>query len=108
MAQVVNFPHRLFFFCEERPKERGETPICLSHEVYRKLVERRPQFVENLEKKGVVYTRTIPQEDDPTSAIGRGWQSTFLTKDKEEAERYVRLERFACESKVFLTSAKRV
>jgi hypothetical protein len=28
----------------------------------------------------------MPDQDDPTSAIGRSWRSTFLTEDKGEAE----------------------
>lgn len=32
------------------------------------------------------YIRVLPVEDDATSAIGRGWQSTFMTADAKEAE----------------------
>jgi hypothetical protein len=28
----------------------------------------------------------LPEEDDPTSAIGRGWKSTYLTDSREGAE----------------------
>lgn len=33
----------------------------------------RPEFVEKLENIGVKYTRVMPDGDDPSSAIGRGW-----------------------------------
>lgn len=28
------------------------------------------------------YIRYLPEDDDPTSAIGRGWKSTFLANDR--------------------------
>ncbi|CAI7815892.1 unnamed protein product [Closterium sp. NIES-53] len=45
-----------------------------------------PSFVAQLRAKGLLYVRVLPEEDDPSSAIGRGWKSTFLTQDKEEAQ----------------------
>lgn len=68
------------------PKSGGETPIVLSHYVYKRMKEEFPEFVEKLEKEGLVYTRVLGEGDDPSSPIGRGWQSTFLTKDKAVAE----------------------
>ncbi|OVA12495.1 Taurine catabolism dioxygenase TauD/TfdA [Macleaya cordata] len=86
MAQVPEFPSKLFFFCEEEPGSGGETPIVLSHVIYERMKVRFPEFVEKLEKHGLIYTRILGAEDDPSSPIGRGWQSTFLTKDKSTAE----------------------
>lgn len=77
---------KLFFFCEEEPQSGGETPIVLSHRVYERMRERYPEFVERLEKHGLIYTRILGAGDDPSSPIGRGWQSTFLTNDKAIAE----------------------
>ncbi|XP_052180959.1 clavaminate synthase-like protein At3g21360 [Diospyros lotus] len=86
MAQVPKFPSKLFFFCEVEPGKGGETPIVLSHIVYDRMKEKYPEFVEQLEEHGLIYTRVLGEEDDPTSPIGRGWRSTFLTKDKSVAE----------------------
>ncbi|XP_068642899.1 clavaminate synthase-like protein At3g21360 [Aristolochia californica] len=86
MAQVPDYPSKLFFFCEVEPGNGGETPIALSHLVYEKMKERYPAFVERLEEHGLIYTRVLGAEDDPSSPIGRGWQSTFFTKDKGIAE----------------------
>ncbi|XP_037404480.1 clavaminate synthase-like protein At3g21360 [Triticum dicoccoides] len=86
MAQVPTFPAKLFFFCEVEPKSGGETPIVLSHYVYKRMKENFPEFVEKLEKHGLIYTRVLGEGDDPSSPIGRGWQSTFLTEDKSVAE----------------------
>jgi hypothetical protein len=41
-----------------------------------------PEFMKKLEDLGVQYIRIIPENDDPTSAIGRGWKSTYLTDSK--------------------------
>ena len=68
------------------PGSGGETPIVLSHLVYEKMKERHPEFVERLEEHGLLYTRVIGEDDDPSSHIGRGWKSTFLTKEKSVAE----------------------
>ncbi|KAK7471590.1 hypothetical protein BaRGS_00035753 [Batillaria attramentaria] len=87
MAQVPTFPSRLFFYCDVAPPSGGQTPLALSHVVYRRMQERHPDFVHKLEQEGVRYTRVLPDGDDPTSPIGRGWQSTFQTEDKAEAER---------------------
>ncbi|KAI4355581.1 hypothetical protein L6164_004339 [Bauhinia variegata] len=86
MAQVPEFPSKLFFFCEVEPGSGGETPIVLSHNVYDRMKEKYPDFVERLEKHGLLYIRVLGEDDNPSSPIGRGWKSTFLTKDKSVAE----------------------
>ncbi|CAN0890812.1 Clavaminate synthase-like protein At3g21360 [Linum grandiflorum] len=92
MAQVPEFPSKLFFFCEVEPGSGGETPIVLSHVVYQKMKDKYPEFVQRLEEQGLMYTRVLGEEDNPNSPIGRGWKSTFLTTDKAVAqERAARL-----------------
>ncbi|XVF86708.1 hypothetical protein PTKIN_Ptkin18bG0063600 [Pterospermum kingtungense] len=86
MAQVPEFPSKLFFFCEVEPGSGGETPIVLSHVVYERMKEKYPEFVGRLEEHGLIYTRVLGEGDDPSSPIGRGWKSTFLTTDKRVAE----------------------
>ncbi|CAI9114217.1 OLC1v1014881C1 [Oldenlandia corymbosa var. corymbosa] len=86
MAQVPEYPSKLFFFCEVVPATGGETPIVLSHIVYERMKEKYPEFVDKLEEHGLIYTRVLGEDDDPSSPIGRGWISTFLTKDKSVAE----------------------
>ena len=61
---------------------RTQTPLLPSAEVCHRMKARFPEFMERLERFGVQYVRVMPREDDPTSAIGRGWQSTFLTQSK--------------------------
>lgn len=48
--------------------------------------EKYPEFVERLEKHGLLYTRVLGEDDNPNSPIGRGWKSTFLTTDKTLAQ----------------------
>ncbi|CAH9122783.1 unnamed protein product [Cuscuta epithymum] len=86
MAQVLKHPSKLFFYCEVEPRSGGETPIVLSHVVYEKMKNKYPEFVERLEEDGLIYTRVLGEEDNPLSAIGQGWRSTFLTSDKSVAE----------------------
>lgn len=86
MFQVPEFPAKLFFYCEVEPGSGGETPIVLSHVVYERVKEKYPEFVERLEEQGLIYTRVLGEGDDPSSPIGRGWKSTFLTDDKSIAE----------------------
>lgn len=85
MAQSKSHPGTLFFYCMKAPPEGGETPIVLSNLVYERIRGEFPQFVSELEQKGVRYVRILPETDDPSSAIGRGWRSTFAVDTKEEA-----------------------
>ena len=76
----------LFFYCDIAPPSGGETPIILSHIIHRLMSEREPEFVERLAKEGLRYVRIAPEENDVTSALGRGWKSTFYAKTLEEGE----------------------
>lgn len=87
MAQVPEYPRKVFFYCEIEPAEGGETPILPSHLVYQRMEKEWPEFVQKLLEHGLLYTRILGEGDDPSSPIGRGWQSTFLTKDRTEAEK---------------------
>ncbi|KAI8851217.1 hypothetical protein BC829DRAFT_129045 [Chytridium lagenaria] len=86
MAQVPTYPKTIFFYCDLPPTEGGETPLCPSDIAVDRLRETNPTFVEKLEKKGIIYTRIIPEQDDPSSPIGRGWVSTFQTTSRVAAE----------------------
>lgn len=90
MAQVSNPPRYVMFYCEIAPTEGGETPLILSNEVYKFLAATYPQVCAKMEECGVRYVRTMPEEDDETSAIGRSWRNTFLVKTKDEVEAKMR------------------
>ena len=85
MAQVPLYPECLFFFCLVPSAQGGETPILKSDVIYQRVNQEFPEFTRELEEKGVVYTRIIPEETDPESAVGRGWKDTFQAQDRETA-----------------------
>lgn len=87
MAQVPTYPSVLFFYCNISPPEGGQTPLVISNLVYEQMLKLNESFVNKLKEVGVKYTRVLPNGDDPTSPIGRGWQSTYGTTNKEEAEK---------------------
>ncbi len=55
----------------------GSTPLIRSDMVYEYLNNKYPEFTEKIEKLGVRYKKVAPEEDDPSSALGRSWKSMF-------------------------------
>lgn len=90
MAQVPNPPNYVAFYCEREPSRGGETPIILSRVVSDYFRTMYPEFYAQVAEMGVRYVRTMPLENDNTSAIGRSWKSTFGVETREEAERVMR------------------
>ena len=77
LAQTPVFPHRVLFFCDIPAATGGATPLLDSHRVYTRIRDQLPEFMEELETKGVRYTRVMTRDDRPDSAVGRGWAGTF-------------------------------
>jgi len=90
MAQTPMYPSRLFFFCEQPAAEGGATPLCRSDILWERLSQRCPQFAKDCEAKGLKYTNVMPTENDPTSGMGRGWQSTLRAATRDAAEQRLR------------------
>ena len=86
MAQVPNPPAYIFFYCDLPCEIGGETAIAHSNHIYQKFQDVGGDFARKVETTGVRYIRIMPEEDDPSSAIGRSWKSTFIATNKEEAE----------------------
>lgn len=86
LAQSPSYPLHLFFFCQEAALKGGETSLLSSWDFVEKLVQKCPEFVQQVQEKGVRYVRVLSEEDDPSSAIGRGWKSTYWTEDKAQVE----------------------
>ncbi|KAL0487254.1 hypothetical protein AKO1_001105 [Acrasis kona] len=86
MSHIPLHPNHLFFYCEIPGSVGGETPILLSWLLYDKALKRIPEFINELEEKGVKYVRFFLEKDDPNSAMSRGWKSTYATEDKVIAE----------------------
>jgi hypothetical protein len=50
-------------------------------------VKNHPDFINEIEEKGVIYYRTVPEENDFASVVGRSWKSMFHVKEKADAEK---------------------
>ncbi|KAJ3060835.1 hypothetical protein HK102_009340, partial [Quaeritorhiza haematococci] len=87
LAQSKSFPGRVIFWCEISASSGGQTPTVLSNVVYERIRKEMGEFAEEIEGRGVRYVRYLPREDDPSSAIGRGWRNTLLVETREEAEK---------------------
>ena len=77
LAQTPAPPSHICFYCSINDAEGGSTPILRSDTVYEYLHQKYPQFTEKIEKLGVKYIKIAPEEDDPSSALGRSWKSMF-------------------------------
>eukprot|EP01018_Ginkgo_biloba_P040830 Gb_08596 [translate_table: standard] len=86
MSMYEDFPTKLAFYCEIAPPEGGQTAILWSHKITQKMEQKYPELIRKLEKVGLMYSTTLPPEDDPND-FRHGWQTHFQTKDKEEAEK---------------------
>ena len=82
MAQTPIYPSKLFFFCEQAaPKagpRRSAGPTCC----WERLTRRMPAVRADCEAKGLRYTNVMPTANDPTSGMGRSWQSTLRSETR--------------------------
>ncbi|KAH6558467.1 hypothetical protein KP509_1Z062700 [Ceratopteris richardii] len=89
MAQIIDdasWPSRLIFFCEIPPSEGGQTPIIVSHEVTQSLRKQCPQFLQRLDKQGLLYLKVLPKEKDCRYISLEGWPVVFGTNDPREVQ----------------------
>eukprot|EP00249_Psilotum_nudum_P011201 c23023_g1_i1 orf=82-1077(+) len=87
MSRMGIFPSRLFFFCEIKPREGGQTPILLSHKVTERMQKEFPDFVKAVEESGLIYTHILSPKQDHSKIEGASWQDLFHTVDEAEAEK---------------------
>ena len=90
MAQTPVFPGKLFFFCQQPADEGGATPLCRSDILWERITEHCPQFARDCDQKGLQYSNVMPSANDPSSGMGRSWQSTFRSETRDEAEQRLR------------------
>jgi D-xylose reductase len=87
LAQTLQPPQYIFFYCDTPCENGGETPIIDSTAVYRFVKDTFPKYLDDLQKKGGVrYIRTLPKETDKESPIGRSWKETYQVSTKDELE----------------------
>ena len=77
LAQTPDFPDYISFFCHHNLADGGSTPIIRSDMVYDWLAANHPEFTAKIEEQGIKYRKVAPEEDDPSSALGRSWKSSF-------------------------------
>lgn len=86
MAQTPVSPSKLFFFCEHAAATGGATPLCRSDVLFDRMQQVVPKFTRKCEELGLKYTNVMPGANDPTSGMGRSWQSTLRAESREQAE----------------------
>ena len=87
LAQTPNPPSHICFYCLANDAEGGSTPLIRSDMVYEYLSGKYPEFMEKIEKLGVKYIKVAPEENDPSSALGRSWKAMYNVTSKEDAEK---------------------
>lgn len=90
MAQTPIYPSKLFFFCEKPAETGGATPLCRSDVLWERLEKKCPEFAKNCVERGLRYSNVMPGTNDPTSGMGRSWQSTLKAETREAAETRLR------------------
>ncbi|EOD52259.1 putative taurine catabolism dioxygenase protein [Neofusicoccum parvum UCRNP2] len=97
-ATPKNSPTYVLFFCASAPETGGETPINNSIVLYRQLKEKHPEFIDEIEKKGVKYqlfyaNSARHQTASPGSSVLQAYGKHVLdTDDTERARRKIEAE----------------
>ncbi len=86
MAQTPLFPAIILFYCQLAAVEGGATPICRSDELYKRALKICPDFLDDLEFRGLKYSNVMPADDDASSGMGRSWRSTLGVDTRAAAE----------------------
>ncbi|KAL2816971.1 taud/tfda taurine catabolism dioxygenase [Aspergillus granulosus] len=86
-----HFPKWVFFYCADPPDTGGETPINNSVILYERLAQRHPEFIAELQQKGVKYQLFYPntardQTSSPGTSVRQSYgKNVFDTDSVEEA-----------------------
>jgi len=78
-------PDRLFFCCLVAAESGGETHLADGREIVRRL---DPDVRDRFEQRGVTYLQYLWDADDKPG-IGKSWQETFETRDRDDVETYL-------------------
>ncbi|KAK0643287.1 hypothetical protein B0T16DRAFT_391837 [Cercophora newfieldiana] len=93
-----HYPAYVMFYCVSAPETGGETPINNSILLYNHLKEKHPEFLEEVEKKGIKYQLFHPNGPrDQTSSAGTTvlqayGQHVLDTDDSETARQKIEKE----------------
>lgn len=89
LAQTPNPCDYICFYCRHNDATGGSTPLIRSDMVFKWLMDNHPETAKKFEELGVRYIKVCPEENDPTSALGRSWKASFnnaQTHEQAEAE----------------------
>ncbi|MGA4607271.1 TauD/TfdA family dioxygenase [Pseudoalteromonas maricaloris] len=76
----LQFPMRIFFYCEKAARSGGATPIADARKIFQRIdPQLRSQFKENAYR----YSRCF------WPMMGINWQTAFQTSDKQSVEKYL-------------------
>ncbi len=87
-SYTLSWPLKIWFYCDVRPDQGGETPIANSREVYRRL---DPTLRARFSRKGLMYVRNYG------NGLDVPWQKVFQTSDKRAVEDYCSSHRISWE-----------
>ncbi|KAL2865969.1 taud/tfda taurine catabolism dioxygenase [Aspergillus lucknowensis] len=87
-----HYPAYVFFYCASPPETGGETPINNSIILHDRLKKKHPEFIEQLEKKGVKYQLFYPntsrvQTSSPGTSVLQSYGKHVLETDSIEEAR---------------------
>lgn len=80
-AYTLSWPMKIWFLCLQAAAQGGETPVCDSRRVYRRI---HPDIRRRFEEKKVMYVRNYG------ATLDLPWQTVFQTEDRGEVETYCR------------------
>lgn len=87
MAQCVNYPSYILFYCMIPPTQGGCTPIIKSSAVCNEFQKKFEKITARIKNKGVRYLRQFPSTTDHSSPLGKSWKDTFGVKTRCELEK---------------------
>lgn len=76
-----NWPLKIFFFCQTRSEQGGETPIADCRRVFQRIP---PEIGERFIKRGWMYVRNFGD------GLGLNWRTVFQTDDRSVVEEHCR------------------
>ena len=89
MAQCLNPPKYVLFYCSEPAQCGGSTPIIKSSDVTKEFKLRFPSCAEKLKEKKIRYVREFPKDTDMSSPLGKSWKDTFHVNSVKELNEYL-------------------
>ncbi|GAA5863625.1 hypothetical protein JCM8547_003672 [Rhodosporidiobolus lusitaniae] len=92
----AHYPSSIVFFCRKPAIEGGETPINSTAEVFARVRDELPEFIDELAEKGILYVYRYQQDVNPGSNNGnniyRAYDRAGVLPSDNEATRRAKIE----------------